>query len=84
MIRTTSSPQAGRLENPAIAMNGGLELSESDPQFHQQMVYASASETMKRFDGDAVELFRGPRLPAMPRLLALRSRAATVGLFVSH
>ncbi len=38
------------LDDSAIAMNAGLDPSESNPQFHQQMVFAVASETLKRFD----------------------------------
>ncbi len=37
------------LELPAILMRGGLAPSEVDPRFHQQMVYAVASETLERF-----------------------------------
>src|SRR6478609_11033198 len=33
-----------------IAMQHGLEPSESDPQFHQQMVYAVAMRTIEQFD----------------------------------
>ena len=38
------------LDNSAVLMNGGLDPSESDPRFHQQMVYAVASETIRRFE----------------------------------
>lgn len=38
------------LDDPAILMRGGLDPSESDPRFHQQMVYAVASETLERFE----------------------------------
>jgi len=38
------------LDNPAILMQGGLEPSESDPRFHQQMVYAAALKTLENFD----------------------------------
>jgi hypothetical protein len=38
------------LDDPLIAINGGLDPSESDPQFHQQMVYAVASETLRRVE----------------------------------
>ena len=38
------------LDNPAILMQGGLEPSESDPRFHQQMVYAVAQKTLENFD----------------------------------
>jgi hypothetical protein len=38
------------LENPGILMRGGLDPSESDPRFHQQMVYAVAMRTVENFD----------------------------------
>src|SRR5262245_155792 len=38
------------LNNHAILMQGGLEPSESDPRFHQQMVYAVAMKTLENFD----------------------------------
>lgn len=39
-----------RLDDANIAMQHGLEPSESDPQFHQQMVYAVAMRTLEQFD----------------------------------
>ena len=38
------------LDETAILLNDGLDPSESDPHFHQQMVYAVASETLERFE----------------------------------
>jgi hypothetical protein len=38
------------LDDPAILIQGGLEPSEVDPRFHQQMVYAVATETLERFE----------------------------------
>lgn len=38
------------LDHPSVVISGGLEPSESDPRFHQQMVYAVASETIRRFE----------------------------------
>ncbi|GEM_PF-574833 len=38
------------LDHPAVLMANGLEPSESDPRFHQQMVYAIASDTIQRFE----------------------------------
>lgn len=38
------------LDDPNIAMQLGLEPAESDPQFHQQMVYAVAMRTLEQFD----------------------------------
>jgi hypothetical protein len=38
------------LDDPLIAMNGGLDPSESDPRFHQQMVYAIANNTLHRIE----------------------------------
>ncbi|MGH7580236.1 MAG: hypothetical protein ACREM9_08690, partial [Gemmatimonadales bacterium] len=38
------------LNDPAILMQGGLEPAESDPRFHQQMVYAVTMRTIENFD----------------------------------
>ncbi len=38
------------LDDANIAMQLGLEPAESDPQFHQQMVYAVATRTLEQFD----------------------------------
>ena len=38
------------LDNPYITIRGGLDPTETDPRFHQQMVYAVASETLQRFE----------------------------------
>lgn len=42
--------QAVDLDDPRVLLGNGLNPSESDPQFHQQMVYAVASETIRRFE----------------------------------
>ena len=50
------------LDDPAILMQSGLAPSESDPHFHQQMVYAVASRTLSNFDralGRRVSLRKG-------------------------
>jgi len=52
------------LDDPAILMQNGLPPSESDPRFHQQMVYAVASRTLENFDralGRRVSMRRGSR-----------------------
>jgi hypothetical protein len=51
------------LDHTTIAMQHGLEPSESDPQFHQQMVYAVAMRTLEQFDRalGRVVYFRGRR-----------------------
>ena len=38
------------LDDPSILINGGIDPTESDPRFHQQMVYAVAAETLQRFE----------------------------------
>lgn len=38
------------LDNPRILIQGGIDPTESDPRFHQQMVYAVAAETLQRFE----------------------------------
>jgi hypothetical protein len=42
--------EAVDLDHPSVLIANGLEPSESDPRFHQQMVYAIASETIRRFE----------------------------------
>lgn len=38
------------LDSPDVLLQGGLRPSESDPRFHQQMVYAVSRETMDQFE----------------------------------
>jgi hypothetical protein len=38
------------LDDAALLMQGGLEPTESDPRFHQQMVYAVATKVLENFD----------------------------------
>ena len=38
------------LDDPGILIRGGLDPSECDPRFHQQMVYAVATETIQHFE----------------------------------
>ncbi len=38
------------LDDPAVLMTNGLEPSESDPRFHQQMVYAVAMKVVENFE----------------------------------
>jgi hypothetical protein len=68
------------LDDKAILMQGGLEPSEADPRFHQQMVYAVASRTLANFDralGRRVNMRKGSRLTRL-RILphAFRGRNA--------
>jgi hypothetical protein len=61
--------RAVALDDPAIAMQQGLEPLESDPQFHQQMVYAVASRVLENFDralGRRLRFWGGERLRLMP------------------
>jgi hypothetical protein len=63
------------LEQPSVLMRGGIDHSEADPRFHQQMVYAVAMRTIQHFDralGRRVQLWRSrsqPRLRLMPHAL---------------
>ncbi|MEW2480105.1 hypothetical protein AB0876_10985 [Mycobacterium sp. NPDC049093] len=57
------------LDDAAIAMQQGIEPSDSDPQFHQQMVYAVASRVLENFDralGRRLRFWGGERLRLMP------------------
>jgi hypothetical protein len=38
------------LDDARILIQGGVDPTESDPRFHQQMVYAVAAETLQRFE----------------------------------
>jgi hypothetical protein len=38
------------LNDPKVMVKGGFDPSQFDPRFHQQMVYAVASETLQRFE----------------------------------
>ena len=38
------------LDDPHIAINGGLDPCVSDPHFHQQMAYAVVSESLRRIE----------------------------------
>ena len=38
------------LDHPSVLIRGGLEPSEADPRFHQQMVYAVTAATIHRFE----------------------------------
>lgn len=56
------------LDDQSILMRGGLDPTEFDPRFHQQMVYAVASETLARFEaalGRRVHWRRAPKRPAV-------------------
>jgi len=72
------------LDDPMVLARGGLDPSETDPRFHQQMVYAVASETLERFqkalgrrvhwrrplDADGHAIYRKPnRLSLHPHAL---------------
>ncbi len=59
------------LDDPNVLMQGGIDPTESDPRFHQQMVYAVAMRTLENFDralGRTVLLGRSsyPRLRLIP------------------
>jgi hypothetical protein len=67
------------LDNADVMIGGGLDPSQSDPRFHQQMVYAVAMETLQRFEnalGRRVRWRRHQRTPdgvyAVPKGAAQR------------
>ena len=69
--------RAINLKEPKIAMQQGVEPSESDPQFHQQMVYAVASRVLENFDralGRRLRFWGGHPLRLIPH--AFRGRNA--------
>lgn len=57
------------LDDPYLLMQGGLAPSESNPHFHQQMVYAVARETIEHFEvalGRRIHWRRAERAPGDP------------------
>jgi len=64
------------LNDEKIAMTQGLEPSEQDPQFHQQMVYAVASKVLENFDralGRRLRFRGGDRLRLIPHAFQARN-----------
>ena len=49
-ISSRRGRQAVDLDDPLLLVSDGLNPSESDPRFHQQMVYAIASRTIQMFE----------------------------------
>src|SRR5215468_7404496 len=39
-----------KLDQPGVLVRNGLAPSQSDPRFHQQMVYAVVSDTIEQFE----------------------------------
>jgi hypothetical protein len=65
------------LDEATVAMQLGIEPSESDPQFHQQMVYAVAARVLENFDralGRKLRFWGGRTLRLFPH--AFRGRNA--------
>ena len=57
------------LDDPAVLMNDGLEPTESDPRFHQQMVYAVAMKVLENFElalGRKLRFHGGRKLKLFP------------------
>jgi hypothetical protein len=54
------------LDDPGLLIRSGLNPTESDPRFHQQMVYAVVSETIQNFEaalGRRIRWRRDERIP---------------------
>jgi len=59
------------LDEPPILMQSGLEPSESDPRFHQQMVYAVAMRVLENFEralGRNLRFAKGRELRILPHV----------------
>ena len=57
------------LDHPSVLMNDGLSPTESDPRFHQQMVYAVTMKTLENFEialGRKLRFYRGRPLRLYP------------------
>ena len=56
------------LDDPAIVMQSGLDPTEVDPRFHQQMVYAVAMKVLENFDIALGRKIRFRKTPGTPEL----------------
>ena len=57
------------LDDPAVLMNDGLSPTESDPRFHQQMVYAVSMKVLENFElalGRKLRFHGGRKLKLFP------------------
>lgn len=61
------------LDHRHLLIGSGLEPTEADPRFHQQMVYAVASETIRRFEFALGREIRWRPKPGAPRDAPFRS-----------
>jgi hypothetical protein len=64
------------LQSPEVLMGSGLDPTESDPKFHQQMVYAVASRVIENFEkalGRRWAFRGGRRLRLYPHAFQLRN-----------
>jgi hypothetical protein len=60
------------LDDYRVLARGGLDPSESDPRFHQQMVYAVASETVEKFEAALGRTIHWHRADRSARAMAER------------
>src|SRR5919106_6212831 len=56
------------LDDAAILMQNGLDPTESDPRFHQQMVYAVAMKVLENFDIALGRKIKFRKKPGTPEL----------------
>ena len=66
------------LDDPLLLANDGLDPTESDPRFHQQMVYAIASRTIQMFEvalGREIHWRRADRFGGSAETMTLCARA---------
>ncbi|MGE0403400.1 MAG: alkaline phosphatase family protein [Kofleriaceae bacterium] len=66
------------LDDPKVLINRGLDPSEADPRFHQQMVFAVATRTLEHFDtalGRRFDIRNRPKGSRRKRKLRLHPHA---------
>ena len=65
------------LDDPKLLIAGGLAPSDTDPRFHQQMVYAVASETLQRFEAALGRQIHWRQIPHTPDTTTEQRAAAS-------
>ncbi len=67
------------LDDPSLLISSGLNPTESDPRFHQQMVYAVASETIQNFEAALGRRIRWRRQERVPNKKGKRPKGPLPG-----
>jgi hypothetical protein len=69
------------LDDPRVLIRGGLDPNESDPRFHQQMVYAVATDTIQNFEKALGRRIHWRRVDSDDHEVRAKSNIRTLNLY---